>query len=60
MLTGYLQAGGTLPEDWRRLRQRVDLVALCESLTHDQLAEAIVAEPVELVSAANNKQHPQA
>lgn len=40
---GCLQAGGRLPENWRRLAQLVDLVALCDSLTHDQLAEAVVA-----------------
>jgi hypothetical protein len=55
-----LEDGGTLPDDWRRLAQLVDLVALCESLTHGQLADAIVAELVELVSAANNNQEPQA
>jgi hypothetical protein len=55
-----LEAGGTLPENWRRLAQLVDLVALCESLTHDQLADAIVAELVEFVSATIDNQDPQA
>jgi aminoglycoside phosphotransferase (APT) family kinase protein len=49
--TGYLQAGGRLPADWRRLARLVDLAALCESLTHDQLPDAVAAELVELVRA---------
>jgi aminoglycoside phosphotransferase (APT) family kinase protein len=49
--TGYLQAGGSLPEEWRRIARLVDLTAICESLTHDDLPAAVVEELVELVSA---------
>jgi aminoglycoside phosphotransferase (APT) family kinase protein len=48
---GYIRAGGRLPHDWRRLTRLIDLVALCESLTRDQLPDAVVPELVELVRA---------
>ncbi len=40
---GYLHAGGKLPQDWRQLARLVDLTALCESLTHDELPETVVS-----------------
>jgi aminoglycoside phosphotransferase (APT) family kinase protein len=48
---GYLHAGGRLPQNWRRLSRLVELSALCESLTHDQLSGTVVAELVALVRA---------
>jgi aminoglycoside phosphotransferase (APT) family kinase protein len=48
---GYVRAGGRLPHDWRRLARLVDLVALCESLTHDELPDGVITELVELVRA---------
>jgi len=48
---GYVQAGGCLPQGWRRLARVVDLIALCESLTHDALQTPVVAELLELVRA---------
>lgn len=33
--SGYLEAGGTLPNGWRRLARLLDTISLCESLTHD-------------------------
>lgn len=48
---GYLRAGGRLPEDWRRLARLVDLVAICESLTHDALPDEVIPELVELLRA---------
>lgn len=47
--TGYLDGGGTLPEDWRILARVIDLFALCESLTHDQLPENAAAELIKLI-----------
>ena len=41
---GYLEGGGRLPPEWRRLARIVDLVALCEMLTRDGLPEAARAE----------------
>ena len=48
---GYVNAGGHLPDDWRLLARLVDLVAACESLTHDELPDTAAAELVELVRA---------
>jgi aminoglycoside phosphotransferase (APT) family kinase protein len=48
---GFSDAGGELPEDWRRLGKVLDLVALCEALTRDELPEPAVVELVELVRA---------
>ena len=56
---GYLRVGGRLPPDWRRLARLVDLTALCESLTHDQLPESVVTELVELVHATIENRDPR-
>ena len=48
---GYMSAGGILPEDWLYLARLVDLIAVCECLTHDELPEAVTAELVEVVRA---------
>ena len=48
---GYVRAGGRLPRDWRRLARWVDLLSLCESLTHDELPDDVIPELVELVRA---------
>ncbi|MGD0929999.1 MAG: phosphotransferase [Candidatus Korobacteraceae bacterium] len=48
---GYSHAGGILPPEWRLIARLVDLTALCESLTHDELPDAVTAELVELVRA---------
>jgi aminoglycoside phosphotransferase (APT) family kinase protein len=47
--TGYLSAGGKLPENWRQLAKVIDLASLCESLTHKHLPEEVAVELVELV-----------
>jgi len=57
--TGYTNAGGRLPQDWRGLARLVDLVALCESLTHDDLPEDVVTEIVGLVHATVEERDPQ-
>jgi aminoglycoside phosphotransferase (APT) family kinase protein len=56
---GYLQAGGTLPADWRRIARIVDLTALCEILTRDDLPDTVVPEIVELVRATVEDRDPQ-
>lgn len=55
----YTSAGGTLPENWRQLARLIDLVALCESLTHDQLPDTVVAELIGLVCATCENCNPQ-
>lgn len=56
---GYLHAGGRLPDGWRRVARVFDLIALCESLTHDELSHDVVAELVELVRATVENRDPQ-
>ncbi len=56
---GYSGAGGTLPQDWRFYARLVDLVAVCESLTHDELPPAVVGDLIELVRATVEKREPQ-
>lgn len=56
---GYLNGGGRLPDQWRRLARIIDLIALCESLTHDDLSPAIAEELAELVSATVDERDPQ-
>ena len=47
----FLQFGGKLPDDWRQLGRVIDLTALCEILTRENVAEDIVAEVLDLVQA---------
>jgi|SRR5208282_689486 len=56
---GYLHGGGKLPQNWHQLARVVDLTALCESLTHDELPETVVSELVELVRATVENREPQ-
>ena len=57
--TGYLHAGGALPRDWQRLARVLDVAAICESLTHDQLPDTAVAELVELIRAIVENRDPK-
>lgn len=56
---GYLQAGGRLSSGWRRSARIIDLIALCESLTHDALPSRVIAELIELVGAIVEDRDPQ-
>jgi aminoglycoside phosphotransferase (APT) family kinase protein len=56
---GYLHAGGRLPDEWRRLARVLDLIALCESLTHNELPDDVVAELVDLVRATVENRDPR-
>jgi aminoglycoside phosphotransferase (APT) family kinase protein len=46
---GFIEHGGTLPDDWRQLTKLIDLTALCELLTRDHLPDDVVNEVVGLV-----------
>ncbi|HXU17197.1 MAG TPA: hypothetical protein VN708_18830 [Terriglobales bacterium] len=46
-----MEAGGSLPDDFRRVARIIDLISLCEGLTHDWLPSTIVPELIELVAA---------
>jgi aminoglycoside phosphotransferase (APT) family kinase protein len=56
---GYSRAGGSLPEDWRRLARLVDLVALCDMLTRDSLPDDVTFELAELVRATLGHRDPE-
>jgi aminoglycoside phosphotransferase (APT) family kinase protein len=55
---GYVAGGGTLAENWRSVARVVDLAALCESLTHNGLPEAVIGEVVELIRATVEGREP--
>ena len=55
---GYLEAGGLLQPAWRRLARIVDLIALCEALTHEELPGPVISELVELVRATVEDRDP--
>ena len=56
---GYRRAGGELPANWRQLARFADLLAICESLTHDGLPDASAAELVELAQATLESRDPR-
>ena len=55
---GYLHAGGALPREWRRLARVLDVAAICERLTHDQMPDAAIAELLELIRATVEDRDP--
>ena len=46
----FLESGGFLPDDWRRLSQVIDLTALVECLTDDRLPEDVADEVLQLIN----------
>lgn len=56
--TGYVDAGGKLPQDWRRFARVINLLGLCESLSHHHLPPEFVPELVELVRATIEDRDP--
>lgn len=46
---GYVRSGGALPPDWRYLARLIDLMAVCESLTHQDLPSAATEDLVAIV-----------
>jgi len=47
----FVEAGGVLPSDWRRISRVVDLTGLVHCLTHDQLPHDVACEILELIKA---------
>lgn len=47
----FVEYGGTLPDDWRRISQVVDLTGLVECMTHEQLPDEVAAEILELINS---------
>jgi aminoglycoside phosphotransferase (APT) family kinase protein len=54
----FVRAGGRLPDDWRRIARVIDLTALCEKLTRDELPEDVLTELLELISATVEDRDP--
>lgn len=55
---GFAEAGGELPEDWRRLARIIDCLALCEALTRDGIPEEFTSELAELIRATAEDRDP--
>jgi aminoglycoside phosphotransferase (APT) family kinase protein len=55
---GFLARGGTLRENWRDLARVIDLTALCESLTRDELPTDVESELLDLVRATIENRDP--
>jgi aminoglycoside phosphotransferase (APT) family kinase protein len=55
---GLLAGGGHLREEWRQLARVIDLGALCEMLTRDELPEDVEREIVQLVRATLEDRDP--
>lgn len=47
----FVESGGVLPADWRRLSQVLDLTGLVHCLTHHQLPDDITAEILQLIKS---------
>jgi aminoglycoside phosphotransferase (APT) family kinase protein len=47
----FVEFGGTLPDDWRRISQVVDLTGLVECLTHDHIPDDVVCEILQLIKS---------
>lgn len=47
----FVESGGSLPDDWRRISRVLDLTALVECLTHDRLPEDIADEILQLIDS---------
>jgi aminoglycoside phosphotransferase (APT) family kinase protein len=47
----FVESGGFLPDDWRRVCRVLDLTALVECLTHDRLPEDVADEILGLINS---------
>jgi aminoglycoside phosphotransferase (APT) family kinase protein len=55
---GFLEHGGRLPPDWRRVARVIDLTSLCEILSRERLPESVAAEAKELIRATIEDRDP--
>jgi aminoglycoside phosphotransferase (APT) family kinase protein len=51
---GFLEHGGKLPEDWWQLGRVIDLTALCDLLTRENLPDELASEVLDLIHATLN------
>ena len=54
----YRDAGGELPDDWRQAARVVDLTALCDLLTRDEVPRDVVDEVTAMVEATLDDRDP--
>lgn len=47
--SAFVECGGFLPTDWRRISQVLDLTGLVHSLTHEQLPDDVAREILQLI-----------
>jgi aminoglycoside phosphotransferase (APT) family kinase protein len=52
---GFVEHGGTLPDNWRNIVRVIDLTALVECLTHDYLPPDVEIELLDLIRATLNE-----
>lgn len=56
---GFVDHGGVLPDDWRNIARVIDLTALVECLTHDDLPADVEAELVGLIESTLDGRDPK-
>jgi aminoglycoside phosphotransferase (APT) family kinase protein len=47
----FVESGGSLPDDWRRISQVLDLTGLVECLRHDHLPDDVAGEILQLINS---------
>ena len=47
----FVESGGELPDDWRRISQVLDVTALVECLTHDYIPDDVAGEILQLIES---------
>ncbi|HEV8367668.1 MAG TPA: phosphotransferase [Pyrinomonadaceae bacterium] len=55
----FIEHGGILPDNWREIVRVIDLTALVECLTHDDLPADVEAELLELINATLEHRDPK-
>jgi aminoglycoside phosphotransferase (APT) family kinase protein len=55
---GFIECGGKLPENWWHVARVIDLTALCDLLTRDELPDEIENEVLDLVMATLEDRDP--
>ena len=56
---GFVECGGQLGEDWKRVARVIDLTSLCEILTREALPDAVVSEVLDLIQATIEDRDPK-
>jgi aminoglycoside phosphotransferase (APT) family kinase protein len=55
---GFVEHGGRLPKDWRRLARVIDLTSLCEILSRQELPDTVAIEVTDLLRATLENRDP--